>query len=264
MTPDPSDPELFDNSIYLGGIHGDKSVYIPEFFAGRSCVAEDRSQPQRFEFGSREDDAELVFALCHELGNLMGAVRLHAHVIDEDMGRRELARTSVDLDDLSARASALLGLVRPLLSTGTRSPETVSVASVIQGVEGLLAGYGGRGAGLVFELQPDLPGLRADVMVLQRLLQSFVYMGLEAASGHGEIGLRAELRGDRVVFLVEDDAPVDEDPSDYRNQVRRGRPLLCAIAERIMSKQNGAFEVNHADRRTMIDFSLPAIGLRER
>ena len=65
----------------------------------------------------RPDEAaiDLVLSLCHEIGNVIGAIRLNAHLVDSEMGARELARTAVDLDDLSARSSALLMQIGPVL-----------------------------------------------------------------------------------------------------------------------------------------------------
>ncbi len=41
---------------------------------------------------ARGASEELVFALCHEVGNLVGAIRLNAHLIDGDASAVELAR----------------------------------------------------------------------------------------------------------------------------------------------------------------------------
>ncbi len=211
-----------------------------------------------------EEDAELVFSLCHELGNMMGALRLHAHLLDDEMGPRGIARTSVDLDDLSARSAALLSLVRPLLTPDPRSAEIMPVAGLVGNLEGLMAGHGARGTALTFEVEKDIPSIRVDVGMIQRLIQSFLYLALESASRTGSILLRAESRGDEVAILIEDDGPEGEDPAGFRDQMRRGRPLLCAVADSIMKKQGGRFSAERDGARTRISIILPAIRLPAR
>jgi len=211
-----------------------------------------------------EEDAELVFSLCHELGNMMGALRLHAHLLDDEMGPRGIARTSVDLDDLSARSAALLSLVRPLLTPDPRSAEIMPVAGLVGNLEGLMAGHGARGTALTFEVEEDIPSIRVDVGMIQRLIQSFLYLALESASPAGSILLRAESRGDEVAILIEDDGPEGEDPAGFRDQMRRGRPLLCAVADSIMKKQGGRFSAERDGARTRISIILPAIRLPAR
>jgi len=205
------------------------------------------------------EDAELVFSLCHELGNMMGALRLHAHLLDDEMGPKGIARTSVDLDDLSARSAALLSLVRPILSPNSRPLEKMSVIGLVRNLEGLMAGHGARGTALSFEVGADMPSIRADLGMIQRLIQSFLYFALESASRSGAVLMRAESRGDEVAIIIEDDGPEGEDPAGYRDQMRRGRPLLCAVAESILQKQGGRFAAERDGARTRISIFLPAI-----
>jgi signal transduction histidine kinase len=211
-----------------------------------------------------EEDAELVFSLCHELGNMMGALRLHAHLLDDEMGPRGIARTSVDLDDLSARSAALLSLVRPLLTPAPSSAENMSVVGLVRNIEGLMAGHGSRGTALTFEVDEQIPSIRVDVGMLQRLIQSFLYFALESASRTGAVLLRAESRDDEVAILIEDNGPEGEDPAGFRDQMRRGRPLLCSVAESILKKQGGRFAAERDGTRTRISMMLPAIRLPAR
>jgi hypothetical protein len=220
---------------------------------------DDAKSEVREPFALVGSDAELVFSLCHELGNMMGALRLCAHLLDDEMGPKDLARTSVDVDDLSARSAALLSLIRPLLSLDPRSLELMSVVGLVSNLEGLLAGHGTRGASMTFEVARDISSIRVDVGAFQRLIQSFLYLALESASRTGQVLLRAEARGDEVAILIEDDGPEGEDPAGFREQMRRGRPLLCAVAESILKKQGGRFAAERDGDRTRITLFLPAI-----
>ena len=211
------------------------------------------------EFAGAPEATELVFALCHELGNLMGAVRLYAHLIDDEMGAKELARTSIDLDDLSARSAALLSLVRPLLSGRPRSLETLPVARLIQTVQGLMAGHGGRGTRLDFEAPEDSSMVHADATTLQRLIENFLYAALDSTSGAGLVSVRAVVMGDEVAVELEDDGPESEDPAGFREQMQRGRPLLCSVADRLLQAQGGRLEAERDSGRTRIRLVLAAV-----
>ena len=198
--------------------------------------------------------ADLTFALCHEISNLVGAVRLHAHLIDDDMGPRELATAAVQLDDLCARSGAMLAHVRPLLSDAPASMGTVGPQELVQSVRVLLSQQGGRGAALEFGCDDALPEVRVDREVLHHVLQSLFFASLEGASA---VSLRATADPDGVAFVIEDDGGVDEDPADWRSQVARGRPLLLAIAENILAKRGGRLDVVRECERTRISLVLP-------
>ena len=46
------------------------------------------------------DEANLVYAMCHEISNLVAAIRLQAHLLDEDLDARGLLRHHMlDRDD---------------------------------------------------------------------------------------------------------------------------------------------------------------------
>ena len=94
---------------------------------------------------------------------------------------------------------------------------------------------------------------------LQRLIQSFFYVALESVSRTGTVSMRAESRGSEVALIIEDDGPAGEDPEGYHDQMRRGRPLLCLVAESILRKQGGRFQAERAGDRTRFTLILPAV-----
>jgi nitrogen-specific signal transduction histidine kinase len=204
------------------------------------------------------EGTELVLALCHEIGNLMGAIRLHAHLLDDDMGPRDLAMLSVDLDDLSARSSALLAHMRPLLLPGPRALDDVKPEALLSGLQELMEDHGGRGAVLAFSAEDSLPTLRTDQEVIHHLLLSLLYVTLETTSSTGSVSLRAEAREDGVAFVLEDDGDVDEDPTLWRDQMKRGRPLVCSVASEILRRRGGRLEVERSAGITRIALLLPA------
>ncbi len=204
--------------------------------------------------------ARLVFALCHEIGNLVGAVRLHAHLLDDEMGPRELALASVELDDLSARATALLSQVRPLLSDPAPG-ESADPASLVGVVGQLLEEFGGRGKVFSACAEPGLPPVAIAREVLQPLLTSLLYAALEAVDAGGRVSLAARATQEEVAFCLEDDAVPDEDPRLWAQQMQRGRPLLCAVADFLLQKRGGRLEVSthEAPRSTCLRLIVPTV-----
>lgn len=203
------------------------------------------------------DGAELVFALCHEVGNLVGAIRLHAHLIDDEMGPRDLAQASLEIDHLSARCAAMLAHIRPLLSGAPAIVDEVAPDELLHSLESMMREHGVRGAELEFNAEAHLPVLRVDREVLHHLLQSLLFATLEVASGQGAVSVRAVRRGRRVAFEIEDDGEVDEDPAAWRDQIRRGRPLLYAVADDVLGKRGGRLEITRQDGCTRVALELP-------
>ena len=201
--------------------------------------------------------AELAFALGHEIANLVGAVRMHAHLMDSRMSPRDLARVSVGIDDLCARSAALLAHLRPLLDEPAPVSRPAAPLDVIDGLRDVMSHHGGRGTRLGFEADADLPRVEFDQEILHSLLLSLLFMGLEAAAGSGCVELAVRCRGGEVVFSVEDDGPVAEDPTAWRGQTARGRPLVCAVADVIVGKRGGSLEVGRDGGRTRVSLRVP-------
>jgi nitrogen-specific signal transduction histidine kinase len=204
--------------------------------------------------------ADLVLALCHEIGNLVGAVRLQAHLLDGEMSPRELARASLDVDDLCARSAALLAHVRPLLAGPSGPVVTVSPGELVRSVRDLMARHAGPGVRLVAEEERDLPELAVDRAMLHHLLQSLAFGAIEAAAGGGTVRLVAERHDGAIAFGVEDDGPVGPEPEAGAHSALRGRPLVQAVARRIAGRAGGQCEVSRSSGRTRVSLVWPADG----
>jgi len=196
-----------------------------------------------------ETAVDLVLALCHEIGNIVGAIRLNAHLLDPEMAPRELARTAVDLDDLSARSSALLMQVRPLLRDDPPGTPACDGVALLDVVRELLIEQGGQGTALRFDDVTSLPPVVIGSSVLRALICGFAFKAIESSEGRGFVRIGAERRADTVCFVIEDDAEVPDDPVTWREAARRGRPLQCAVASHILARFGGSLEV---DRHTEI------------
>lgn len=204
--------------------------------------------------------AELAFALCHEIANLVGAIRMHAHLVDARMTPRELARASVEIDDLCARSSALLAHFRPLLDEAGAITRAAAPLDLVNGLRDVMSHHGGRGTQLDFEAADGLAPIAIDQEVLHYVLQSLLFAGLEATGGRGTVGLSVQEGHGAAIFAVDDDGPVDEDPSAWRRQAARGRPLVCAVADAIVGRRGGSVEVTRDGGRTRVSIRIPTQG----
>ncbi len=77
---------------------------------------------------------DLVLALGHEIGNLLAATRLHAHLIDANTTATELSNISATIGELSSRMGSLLAQIRPLASPVPGAVPGVDLVGVLDGV----------------------------------------------------------------------------------------------------------------------------------
>lgn len=209
-------------------------------------------------FGKPNDDsANLVFAMCHEVSNLVAAVRLQAHLIDEDLGARGLAVASLEIDDLSARTAALLALVRPVLSEPPKEIAPIGAGVIALGFERALADHGGRGFEIVFETPPDLPEVRAEPEVFHYILLSLAYGAMEAMDGGGRLRIQVGAGEKEVVFAIEDPAPEDDQHLTWWKASLRGRALECALAHHILAKRDARLEVRRDGSCNRTEIAAP-------
>ncbi len=205
----------------------------------------------------KSDDSRraLVSALCHELGNLMAGVRLQAHILGEDLTTKELALASLELDEIGARAGALVALLRPLAGEVVAARRIISPEAILTAVEASLEGSGGRGIELSVEVVQGLPALETDAEAIVSLLVSLALGAVDIVRPHGRVRLAATGSESTVTFSVEDDAS-GPDFEDWPDGALRGRTLLCAIAEHLLSPFNGKAVVNRGSTGTCIELVL--------
>jgi nitrogen-specific signal transduction histidine kinase len=209
--------------------------------------------------GSEPGAAELIFAMCHEIGNAMAAVRLQAHLLDDELDAKSLALASLVIDDMAARSSALLALVRPVLAESGGASLPTKGDAIFAALARALEEHGGRGASLRFESESDLPEVSADPEVIHFLILAQVFCALEAVQPRGSVRVSAAREGSELVFAVEDDGLLDDEEIDWRSQSLRGRSLACAVADHVLRKQNGRFglarrgDLNRAELRLPVE-----------
>ena len=200
-------------------------------------------------------------AIAHEVGNLLSAVRLQTHLLDEDLGPRELAVASVEIDALCARTGTWLAHVRPLLQEVATAVD-VSPAVLLSSLQRTLEEQGGRGATLSVKAPAELPAVRVDPAVMHSLLLTLVYGAADAARPRGNVRVSAVAERECVVFRVEDDSSADEALENWEKAACRGRPLACAVADHIARKLGGWLAVARENGCTRVALGLPTRAAR--
>ncbi len=210
---------------------------------------------------------DLVFALCHEVGNLVGAIRLNADLIDAEASAVELANASVEIDDSSARIRSWLSLVRPLLD-GEAGPEPgVPPAALLAGIDEALDEYGGHGVEIDVQQPDGLARVRGRSETLHHLIVTLAVHAVEETRPSGRVQVNASSGTDGlVVFCVEDDGPGDDSLQGGAGGLQggaggalTGRALAVASANLILGRVGGAADVARVDGCTRVSLRLPPL-----
>jgi hypothetical protein len=188
----------------------------------------------------------MVFAICHEVGNLLAAIRLHGDLLDADAGRQ--------VSELSARSGALLSLVRPLLDPAAFEPVALEPARLLSGLRTGLDDPQDPRLDLGAEEAIGLPDVIADGDALHHLLLSELLAGFELL-GEGE-RLRASARpdGQGVAFELCGGRPEREPREGDR---LAGRTLSHAVAAELLGRVGGTVRRGARDGRQQIELIVP-------
>jgi signal transduction histidine kinase len=200
---------------------------------------------------------ELVFALAHEIANLLAGSRLEAGLLDPAAGAPELQRAADRISEASARAGSLLAMLRPLLAPETAPPLPIDALELLAGLRGGLDESSDARVVIALKSAVEVPVVRLAPDSLHHLLLTAIWAGLEAAPGDAPLRVFCRADGDRVAFVVEDDGPApDLDPDGQL----RGRPLSWAITRSVLAAMEGRFFVtrDEAAGRTRVTLDFPA------
>jgi hypothetical protein len=186
---------------------------------------------------------ELLFALCHEVGNLLAAVRLHNRFADEESGAR--------ISELTDRAGSLVALVRPLLSNPPPSVPVLDPLELLEALQRGLDDVGGARVRVELKSAVDLPGVAIDGETLHHLLMADLFAALENLPGGERVRVAAEPSPDGVAFTLE--VPGGATP-EAPARTLTGRALTHALAAEILGKRGGSV----AATGLRVCFSVPA------
>lgn len=197
----------------------------------------------------------LVFAIAHEVGNHLGAVRLQAHLLDEDLDAHALALASVEIDGLAGRAGPLLALLRPLLSQADRPTGEGSSASLL--LEGVRLHYEDEGTrGVSVEISAPVDSLLTAPKVdwLHSLLIVILDATLAAVSRGATIRVGLGAVGEEASIVIDDDGP-EEDLSTAA--ALRGRPLALSLGRALLLLVGGRVETSRVEDKTRVELVFP-------
>ena len=213
--------------------------------------------------GKAPPHQDLVGALCHDVGNLLAAVRLSAHLLSTDNAETERISTSRDIEDLAALAGALLAHVRPLLAGASIVRVPVSPAEVLMALTRALKDRNIGGAALSIASGRNLPDVRVDPDALYHLLLTLVHGSLEAAAPKGRVRVSAKHQGRRVILSVSDDGRQVDLDEIRSGSTPRGRELAIRVADAVLRLMGGRASAELQRRGTRIELFLPATTLKK-
>ena len=199
----------------------------------------------------------LAFAIAHEIGNHLAGIRLEAHLLDEELGVRGLAKASLAIDSLAGQSGPLLALLRPLLAPGSRPTEGVTCARVLEGVRRQLLEEGTAGRAIELEVADAANGSLA-IEGLHLLLLALVGLPETSLDADGPIRLRLDRSGSAVELVCE--LPGDafrEAIAQVDPQRLRGRALAVAIARILVADAGGSVDVQIGSDRSRVVLRLP-------
>jgi C4-dicarboxylate-specific signal transduction histidine kinase len=178
----------------------------------------------------------LVTAVAHEVGNLLAAVRLSAHLLPHAPEARERARGARQIEQLAAQAGEILAQLRPLLANRRRRASSIAVEEVLEGVRRSLADEPGAERLEVKPAPRGLPDLRADADALLHVLLTLARGALESSS-QDNVTLRVRRSGRGVCFeLADSGGALDATP---RGAIPGGRALAVRLADAVLQRDGG-------------------------
>ena len=211
----------------------------------------------------------LASGIAHDFGNILTAVESYAGVLQERLAADHPGRDEVKgIREGSARGK---GLIRQLLAVGRRqplTPQTLEIAAVIHGMEGMLRTVLGAKFRLDTRIGDAIPKVAADPGQMEQVLLNLVINARDAMPGGGTIRVTLETRelrgqerveagvvqaGRHVALLVEAaGAGISADTLEhvfepfYTTKGSIGNGLGLSIVYGIVTQSGGAIQVESA------------------
>jgi hypothetical protein len=201
------------------------------------------------------DQTELVFALGHEIGNLLAATRMHVHIIDAETSADDLAGVVTTIGELSSRMGSLLAQIRPLLSPASPTPLCIDSLDIFDGVSNGIEESCEERVRFDLKSAVDLPRAGIDPEPLHHILVTAIYQALEESSPAGKVVVSSELSGQWLVFVVEGEGSLERPGG----AVLRGRALSHAVAESILQERGGKVAVCSNGGGSRLEIMVPAV-----
>jgi nitrogen-specific signal transduction histidine kinase len=200
-----------------------------------------------------QEPMDLVLALGHEIGNLLAATRLHAHLIDAEMTEAELSAISVTIGELSSRMGSLLAQIRPLVSPASGAAPHIDPLEVLDGVRcGVEESCDARVA-VDLDSAAGLPMAAIDPEPLHHILLTSIYQALEDSAPTGRVTVSAAAQAESILFRVDGETEFEADPGG----ALRGRALLHAVADAILRPRRGQIATHPLGLGNRVELTVP-------
>lgn len=199
----------------------------------------------------RAADRELLPALAHELGNLLAAMRLAAHLLPHEADPAERAEGARRIEALTAEAGALAALLRPLAGRRRGCAVAVDAAQSLETLREALCDADGA-ARVEIRPAPARLAARVDPDALHHALASLVRAALAASPPEALVAVAARRAAGAVVFAIEDAGREDAEPR------LRGRALRVRLADAALRASGGGVDCRARRGGTRVQVRVPA------
>ncbi len=197
---------------------------------------------------------DLVLALGHEIGNLLAATRLHAHLIDADTTAAELSKAAATIGELSSRMGSLLAQIRPLVSPVSDGAPNVDPLEVLDGVHRGIEESCDERVAIDLESAAGLPTAVIDPEPLHHILLTTIYQTLEESEPDGKVTVSAFAQAESIVFTVDGESEFE----DVAGGALEGRALLHAVADAILRPRRGQIAIRSLGGGNRVELTVPA------
>ena len=204
----------------------------------------------------RDDVDQLVFALCHEIGNLLAASRLEAYLLRTNKDESDLAQASKTISRVAARSGSLLALIRPLLSPSTTLDDTLEVMEVLDRLHRGLDDDCMSRVRLDMKAASRLPDVSVNSDTIHNLLLTDVYLALAFLEPDETVSVSACVMDGGVAFQIEHRAEKTE-LEDSETLI--GHALAVACASAILSASGGGVEVTRDEESIRVSYRVRTV-----
>jgi len=254
-----------ERAVWLGALLGGAFLYLTLFWLVRRADRVIRTQQERLvESETLAAVGEVGSAVAHGIRNPLAAIRSSAELAQEtdDPTGREAARDIIaEVDRMESWVRDLLSYSRPIAGMATN----VDLAAIIRESLGNFDREAARGVTTVAELQPGLPVVRGDPLLLGQVLGSLLANAYEAVGQGGRVSVRVRQASPNVLVQVSDDGPGMSEQQlarifrPFYTTKPKGLGAGLPLARRIIERFGGAISVSSAPGRgTTVEVRLPA------
>jgi len=209
------------------------------------------------------DSKVLVARVCHEIGNLLAAVRLSGYVLTIDEGDPQVRATAEDIEVLAIHAAALMHLLPPVLAMREEECRGVEPRVLREALSRSLPSHVFSTIEFEEPKETEKPSLWLRSQEFCNVLIAFVIASRGASQGTGRLRISFRTQADSAQVVIEDRAgSLLEEELDVA--ALRGMALVLALAEFLLLPIGGGISVDGGcfeGKGTRVEFFLPVAAM---